>query len=204
VRNSQARPGQPSRGWAPGLLGLLLLALPAAAQLSVSGTPVLRLQVGEHTLEVELAEEAFRGEPLLLWRQPESLRGRLHTQPVDIGWSGGQLTGRVGDQPVRARVERLTSGAGLVLRGTFSGHSGRLVLQPTGLRGEVGGCGYVLTLAGNHYAGWRACAFNRGAPEPATLELPAAFTSLAPAEQAVLLALVLSAEVLPAPAPLQP
>lgn len=193
---------QPPRRWALGLPGLLslLLALPAAAQLSVSQVPALRLQAGERTLEVELAEEAFRGQGLLLSRQPQSLRGRLQALSVDIGWSRGLLTGRVGEQPVRARVERLTSGAGLQLTGTFAGRGGSLVLQPTGLRGEVGGCGYVLTLAGSRYEGWRTCEFNRGNPVPTTLELPQAFASLAPAEQAVLLALVLSAEALPPPA----
>lgn len=201
VRNSQARAGRPPRGWA---LALLLLALPAAAQLSVRATPVLRLQVGEQALEVRVEEQALLGEPLLLWRQPASLRGRLHALSVDVGWSRGLLTGRVGSQPVRLRVERLTAGAGLQLEGTFAGRSGQLVLQPTGLRGEVGGCGYVLTLAGNHYAGWRTCDFNRGTPVPTTLELPQAFASLAPAEQAALLALVLSAEALPPPAPLPP
>ena len=56
------------------VLGALLalhLGAPAAAQLAVTPEPMLRLQVGERTLELSVSPEAFRGPQLLLRREED-------------------------------------------------------------------------------------------------------------------------------------
>ncbi len=120
---------------------------------------------------------------------------------MDLEWNeAGDITGRAAGASVELTVIDRASQPGLSLRGWFGASPAGLTLRPTAISGNVGGCGYSLSLAGNRYSGWRTCDTSRGPPVPVTLWIPEDGVPLGPVEEGALLSLLLSDEALP-PAP---
>jgi hypothetical protein len=173
-------------------VGLASLAL---AQFTVSPKDVLQLRAGERTLSLRVALNATSGEGFELRRTREGWSGSLAGQPVVLELADeGVIAGAWGRESVRLVASPRASQPGLSVEGVLSGAPVELRLAPTGLSGEVGGCNYSLTLAGNTYVGWRTCEPTRGPPVAVELRLPETLLSLSTEEQAALLSLLLSAE----------
>ncbi len=175
-------------------LGLASLAL---AQFTVSPKDVLQLRAGGRTLTLRVASDATSGEDFELRRTREGFQGRLAGQPVVLELADeGVIVGTWGRETVRLVASPRASQPGLSVEGKLSGAPVELMLGPTGISGEVGGCNYSLPLSGNGYTGWRTCEPTRGPPVAVELRLPQTLLALSTEEQAALLSLLLSAEAL--------
>ncbi|MCP3102113.1 hypothetical protein LZ198_24905 [Myxococcus sp. K15C18031901] len=176
--------------------GLLVfgLAAPASAQLAATarGGPIA-LRVGDAALAVSVDADTVRGDGFALRRDGARLTGTVRGGNLDLRWRRGLVTGRVGVEDVHLELSRMASEQGLQVDGELASWGTALVLSPLGITGSVGGCDYSMTVAGGQYTGWRTCQeSNGGEPLDVTLSLPEQVQDLDDAEQAVLVALVLS------------
>jgi len=170
------------------------LASPASAQLAATarGGPI-QLRVGDASLAVSVDADAVRGGGFALRRTGSRLTGTVRGGNLDVGWRRGRVTGRVGVEDVRLTLSRIASEQGLRLDGALASWDTSLILSPLGITGSVGGCDYSMTVAGGQYTGWRTCQEdNGGEPIAVTLGLPEQLQDLDDAEQATLVALLLS------------
>ncbi|QRN97408.1 hypothetical protein JRI60_52180 [Archangium violaceum] len=199
-RSTLTQPASPRRGVLASLVLVLALGLgsSAAAEVTVSGRALLLLAVGERRLQVRVESKRISGGGLELRRTGNGLRGTLRNLPVELTWDeDGNITGRAAGASVELVALPRSPQPGMELRGWFGADTAELSLTPTGIAGSVGGCGYSLPLAGNHYSGWRTCDETRGPPVPVTLRIPSNVIPLAQIEEGALLALLLSDEALP-------
>jgi len=166
------------------------LGLPAAAlTVTVSQKEELQLHAGDTVIEAKLSKDGLLGPNVQVQRYGSAIRGRAFNAPVSLQVTEGRVSGQVGSRPVNLQVNQ--SNDGVDVNGLFAGQLSNLKIRPTALSGRIGHCDYDLTLAGDHYSGFRTCD-GQGFPIPTTLQLPSGMSSLSDAQQVAFLGLLLS------------
>jgi hypothetical protein len=119
-------------------------------------------------------------------------RGMTSTALVDLRSDGEHILGTINDRIIDLHLT--VSPDGLLIRGMFGGHLGRLEATNQGIASNLGPCSYELEVKGQRYEGQRACGRGLTMPivRPAAVELPPGFERLRPDRQAMLLAILLS------------
>ena len=171
------------------LLGTGCAAQPGPALPPAAPSQSITLRTPGQLLIATLSGDRFFGPDIEIARAAQSLRGRAYGAVVDLRTSESRIDGTVGSG--RTELHLYVQPEGLALRGLYADSLGRLEVRADRITGQLGGCQYDLRSTGAavaEYYGARVC---RGVSEPAELALPLVVVSLAPADRAALLAILL-------------
>ncbi|MCY1017630.1 hypothetical protein [Pyxidicoccus sp. MSG2] len=130
----------------------------------------LQVRSPQGTFSARVTQQAINGPGLQLEVTPESIHGQSSGRPVDLTLADGRIHGTVGQAPVDLQLRERTET--LELKGTFAGQASELRLSHEELAGNVGDCGYELTIERNRrwYEGRRTC--GSGLQSPVTVVIP--------------------------------
>ena len=115
------------------------------------------------------------------------LRGQFQGTPVDVSWTGEELTGSVGLRPARVQLD---TGTDLHVWGSFGAARVDFTIKPDRVEGQVGRCVYELRRVAPGLIGRRGCA---GPLETEfRVNFPASLFERSPGERAALMILALA------------
>ncbi len=143
---------------------------------------------GGSVLEAKVTDSGVVGPEVRLNRSGSSLRGEAFNRPVDVQWSGDEVTGLIGRTPVQLTVHR--EGNEIHARGLYEGRLSDLRVSRSEIEGPIGNCSYSLKASESGYQGFRSC--TQSPESPTTVQVPGTLWQQPDTEQVALLALLLA------------
>jgi hypothetical protein len=169
--------------------GVLTAGLLAWATAGAAENQDIFLRTPGESISATVKGDSVESPDLQLYRSSSAVRGRAFGHVVNLDLKSDQVTGIVGGQPTRLKLNS-QAGGGLEAVGLLGGGLTRFKLTPKEISGTVGACSYALQFTGARYEGWRSC---RGQIEnPVYLELPATLAEGGDAQVVATLGLILN------------
>jgi hypothetical protein len=158
----------------------------ASAALAAQPGERLFMTRGEQTMTASVGRDEMTGRQIELRRDGNAVRGLIGDQIATLRWQPGQsrVSGALGDRTVELVLSLSGTPISLSIIGWFGARAIELSVSRETLKGSFGACQYYLAFRGDHYAGNVSCG---GAPETATLTVPATLAGRPPEEMAALL-----------------
>ena len=168
--------------------GVLTVGLLAWGPAGAAGSQDLFLRTPGTSISATIKGDSVASPDLQLYRSSSAVRGRAFGRVVNLDLQGDQVSGLVGGQPTRLKLNS-QAGGGLEAVGLLGGGLARFKLTPKEISGTVGACSYALQFTGARYEGWRSC--NGQIENPVYLELPATLAEGGNAQAVATLGLIL-------------
>jgi hypothetical protein len=143
---------------------------------------------GASDVEAKVTPEALVGPEMHISRGVGAIRGEAFHRPVEVKWSGEEVSGMIGRTPVQLSVRR--DGGELRASGLYQGQPSDLRISRRGIEGPIGQCSYSLKAQTGSYQGSRSC--RHGPDGSMVMKIPEALWSTSEAEQVALIALILA------------